>query len=296
MSLLETLDERPRAVPEELRAAAATEADAAARRAGVTVGILDDIDELRLAAQLFSRVWEFADGDEPKVPLDLLRALSHAGSYVAGAWAGSDLVGASLGFARLQELHPSLHSHITGVMPGSAGSGVGWAMKLHQRSWAVDRGIREILWTFDPLVRRNAYFNVSKLGACIIGYYDNFYGPMPDGLNNRDESDRCLARWDLVGDRARDAIAGNPPQPERVGESIVLLDEHRAGAPLAEVPPGGRARVWVPEDIVSIRRADRALGSAWRLAVRGSLGAAIRAGWTVSQVRADGWFELEEPG
>ncbi len=56
-------------------------------------------------------------------------------------------------------------------------------MKLHQRAWAIARGIPVIEWTFDPLVARNAYFNIRKLGAMPVEYLPNFYGIMGDGIN-----------------------------------------------------------------------------------------------------------------
>jgi len=33
-----------------------------------------------------------------------------------------------------------------------------------------------IAWTYDPLIRRNAYFNLVKLGARPVEYLRNFYG------------------------------------------------------------------------------------------------------------------------
>src|SRR3712207_7442617 len=62
--------------------------------------------------------------------------------------------------------------------------------KLHQRAWAIARGVHEVAWTFDPLVARNAWFNLTKLGARATEYLPNFYGPMDDGINGADESDR----------------------------------------------------------------------------------------------------------
>ena len=61
------------------------------------------------------------------------------------------------------ELH--MHSHILGVLPGSETHGLGFDLKQHQRRWCLARGVTVMEWTTDPLVRRNAYFNVTKLGA-----------------------------------------------------------------------------------------------------------------------------------
>ena len=96
--------------------------------------------------------------------LELLRAFTKAGNYVGGAFDGGRLVGACVGFFHAPA-EDALHSHIAGVAPGLTGRNVGFALKLHQRAWALLRGVSEIAWTFDPLVSRNAYFNLVKLGA-----------------------------------------------------------------------------------------------------------------------------------
>ena len=43
-----------------------------------------------------------------------------------------------------------------------------------------------IVWTFDPLVRRNARLNLIKLGADVDGFEVDFYGNMDDGINSGD--------------------------------------------------------------------------------------------------------------
>ena len=62
------------------------------------------------------------------------------------------------------------------------GHQVGHALKMHQRRWALERGLSTITWTFDPLVARNAYFNLAKLGATPVHYYEDFYGELGDEL------------------------------------------------------------------------------------------------------------------
>ena len=50
-------------------------------------------------------------------------------------------------------------------------------------AWALERGLSEVTWTFDPLVRRNAWFNIEVLGGHITEYVPNFYGTMSDSIN-----------------------------------------------------------------------------------------------------------------
>jgi len=142
-----------------LHAGARAQAEAAARRAAVEVRALTTSAELKAAAQLITDVWG------APFPEDVLRALVLVGNYVAGAFTpGESMVGAAVAFAAVAD-EPELHSHVTGVLTDHQGSGVGLALKLHQRSWALEHGIETITWTFDPLVRRNAFFNLSRLGA-----------------------------------------------------------------------------------------------------------------------------------
>ena len=98
---------------------------------------------------------------------------------------------------------PALHSHITGILPGVRRTGLGRAMKLHQRAWAADHGLAWVTWTFDPLVRRNAWFNLDVLGAEVHEYLVDFYGPIDDAINAGDESDRLLVAWAVRRRRRR---------------------------------------------------------------------------------------------
>ena len=137
-------------------------ADAAALAAGVTVREVADLVELEDVVRLYSAIW--GRDANPPMTVELLRAFTKAGNYVGGAFEDGRLVGACVGFFHAPA-EDALHSHIAGVAPSLNGRHVGFALKLHQRAWALLRGVSEIAWTFDPLVSRNAYFNLVKLGA-----------------------------------------------------------------------------------------------------------------------------------
>ncbi|HJU01391.1 MAG TPA: GNAT family N-acetyltransferase, partial [Actinomycetes bacterium] len=193
--------------PEATRAAVA-----AAAAADVVVRELYRMERLKDAQRLFEEVWRPAEGGPSPMTGELLRALAHARCYVVGAFAGPRMVGASAGFFTAPpEL--ALHSHITGVAPGREHQGVGFALKVHQRAWALARGLDTVVWTFDPLVARNAWFNLAKLGATPTGYLEDFYGPMTDAINAGTASDRLLLTWRLRDPAVAAACAGTPRQP-----------------------------------------------------------------------------------
>ncbi len=257
---------------------------------------LTELDDLRALERLFADVWERPG--QPPIGADVLMALVHSGNYVAGASLDGRLMGGLVGWLGGPPAgHLHLHSHILGVVSESQARGLGFDLKLHQRNWCLDRGVKVIEWTFDPLVRRNAYFNLNKLGAEADKYLVNLYGEMRDGLNAGEESDRLLIRWPLDSRQAEEAASGRPHDPAAEDLQRWRIDTVLSVGPNGEpVPQSSAGRVvtcQVPEDIVSLRRADPQMARAWRMAVRQALTSAFDAGYRVTGVTRTGWYVLE---
>ncbi len=262
---------RPGAV---LVAEAWASARAAGARAGVEVAETAEVADpaaFEDTSLLLQRVWRADHPAEIAAP-GLLRTYAHSGNYVAGAYRGGRLIGASVGFFGRDETGtPHLHSFVAGVEPGGLGRGVGFALKQHQRAWTLARDVPEVRWTYDPLVLRNAYFNLCKLGGRAVRYLPEFYGAMADGINSGDLSDRLLLVWRLDAPEVVAAADGTP----------------------AEVTAGaGRVRVEIPADVEELRARDPAAATAWRLAVREAMGGRMAAGWRVAGVSRDGYYLL----
>jgi predicted GNAT superfamily acetyltransferase len=196
---------------------------------------LETIAQIHEAARVLHQVWV---GDRDAMPPNLMRALAHSGNYVVGMYDGDRMVGASIAFFAPPAAR-SMHSHITGVLPGLQSQGLGRLLKHHQREWAFARDVGHITWTFDPLVARNAHFNLRVLGARVTEYLVDHYGPMDDGVNRGDETDRLMVSWALAA----------PPAPAPADERVV-------------------ASVAVPHDIETMRRDSPADAAAWRVRVR----------------------------
>ena len=278
----------------ELRTAADQAADAAAR-ARVDIRLLGGVDEVREASRLVADIWGTGSNDA-QLPSDVLRALVHAGNYAAGAFADGALVGAVVAFLGIDNQATYLHSHILGVSAQRRGSNIGFALKQHQRAWALEHGLRKVTWTFDPLVRRNAYFNLQKLGADAAAYHESFYGQMTDGINAGDESDRLLIEWDLDTTRVSEAASGHQPEPSSddllaSGASVALSEDSRGG-PEAHAVSGTTALCVTPENIVRLRRQDAQTALRWRKALRETLGSAMHDGFRVSGFTRSGWYVL----
>jgi predicted GNAT superfamily acetyltransferase len=281
----------PLAASDAATAAAETAASAAVA-AGVIVRDIADLGEFEAVRRLYDGIWRPVPDNQP-VTTELLRALTKAGNYVAGAYDGSQLVGACVGFFGAPA-DRAMHSHIAGVSAAALGRNVGFALKLHQRAWAMQRGISVIRWTFDPLVGRNAYFNLVKLGTVATEYLPNFYGGMHDGINASDQTDRLLVRWDLDAPAVAAACAGNPSprtaDAERARGAVVGVGRSADGLPVPGTLDGDTILVAVPHDIAALRAADPALAGQWRFAVRDALAPLLRAGAEVAGFDRSGWY------
>ncbi|MFK4297190.1 putative GNAT superfamily acetyltransferase [Arthrobacter sp. GAS37] len=266
---------------------AEAEADALAEASGVSVRTLHDPAEMELASALLATIWK-VEGNEPHIDPGLLVALAHAHNYVAGAYRGAELIAACVGF-----FHPppdrALHSHIAGVVGGSAGAGVGKALKHHERAWCLRRGTDTMTWTFDPLIARNAYFNIHRLGTAATEYLPNFYGEMTDSINRGQDSDRVLVVWDLLREPGA-RIATGTSEPE----ACVLYNED--GVPrlsLDSVGSARRVRVEIPTDIETMRIEHPDRAARWRPALRDALATLMNDGWQVTDFARHGHYSLE---
>lgn len=274
---------------------ARTVASASAERAEVTVTDLHDHVQMPAVSRLFDAVWGRTPDAGAIMSPEALTALAHAGGQVSAAYRDERLVGATAAFIGLDD-GVLLHSHITGVLAAEAGRGVGRALKWHQRAWCLERDIRRVRWTFDPLVRRNAAFNLVVLGARATAYRQDVYGPMADALNAGLPTDRLVAEWELTAARVVAAARGRAAEPDvdalrRAGAVEVL----RVGDDLQPVvnPVGGDRRlVQVPPDIEALRASGTDIAAAWAAAVREALEGAMAAGFQISGFTHDGWYVL----
>lgn len=266
---------------------------AAAHSAGVTVRELSDLGDLNRVVELFATIW--GRSTNPPVTVELLRAFAKAGNYVAGAFADERLVGACVGFFHAPA-EDALHSHIAGVAPAAAGRSVGYALKLHQRAWAMARGVGEIAWTFDPLVARNAHFNLVKLAARPAEYLPNFYGRQFDAINGEEDSDRLLVRWSLRAPEVERACSGGAGRTRPGPDAVPALTVDEDGGPLPGRRDGATALVAVPSDIERLRAVDPAMARRWRVAVREALTGLVADGGRIEGFDRTGGYVVRRRG
>ncbi|MFE5365900.1 chorismate synthase [Streptomyces mirabilis] len=247
----------------------------------VSIRTVHDVAGIAAVADLFSEVWQMPRSSPP-YPAEVLHSLVHAGGAVHAAYDGTRLAGAAVAVFG----QPGRQD--TYSLVAAADRGLGYAVKQAQRGWAMERGARTMRWTFDPLVGRNARFNLVKLGATGTEYLVDFYGPMADGVNDGDESDRLTVTWDLTA----------PRTPRETGDRDAAPVTHLApdDAFLARRDTSDR-HIWcrVPDDIVKLRAADPTLALRWRHAVRAVFTEAFAEGYVATGMSRDGWYTLTRP-
>ena len=215
-----------------------------------------------LISQVFDEVWSVKTMVSPEI----IVASLHNGAYGSVVWDGDSPVAAAFAIVgkslTKQAGELNLHSHAAGVVQSHAGQGIGTQLKMHQWQWARENGFATITWSFDPLVRRNAWFNMVKLGANVTNYYQNFYGELDDGINAGEQSDRVLVQWQVLA-------AGVPQSLEVVKEQV------------------GDVVIATPEDIESLRKTNKAEAQVWRARQREAFEEAIEAGYSVRGLNAE---------
>ncbi|MDP9340989.1 MAG: GNAT family N-acetyltransferase [Actinomycetota bacterium] len=256
----------------------------AASAAGVTLRPLTTLKEADRVLAVMVATW----GSEDQLTRDFVRALQGSGTVPWGAFDGEELVGYVLGFLGMDPedgLH--VHSHMLAVLPGRRHAGLGHALKLAQRAQALDAGVHTVRWTFDPLVARNAYFNLVKLGALADRFHRHYYGDMGDDVNRGERSDRLEARWDL--DLVSDGVTVGPPEDAEVVLGRDGTDERPT--PTTVRPPGRfPALVWIPSDYSSLRGRDPGLAGRWRDAAAEAIEACRSAGMVASSFLREGAY------
>ncbi len=222
------------------------------------------------------------------------------GGVVLGAFDGERLVGFVLGYLGTETQDTSrpamanlkLVSNRMAILPEYRDQGIGYELKLAQRQFAIQQGIRLITWTFDPLQSRNAYLNIHKLGAITRRYWRDYYGTAPSSHVVLGSSDRLIAEWWVTNNRVEQRINGKRGGltiPQYTSANAMIINPSRAGAGRYPEPgdmisdrPGMVILIEIPNDFSAIVKDDPDLARAWRQHSRESLEQAIASGYTIT--------------
>jgi predicted GNAT superfamily acetyltransferase len=188
----------------------------------ISIRPLDGPEDFQKAEQVQREAWGYKDIDV--TPSAIFSVARNFGGQALGAFDGARMVGFALSFGAVGGEHVHFHSHMVAVVPSYQNRGVGRLIKLAQREDALSRGIDQIVWTFDPLQLRNAYFNFVRLGGVGVRYIPNLYGTTSSPLHGGIPTDRVVIEWNL-----------SSPQVERALNDATR--QRSAHAVYVEIPP-----------------------------------------------------------
>jgi predicted GNAT superfamily acetyltransferase len=263
-----------------------------------TIKIIENIQEMHQVEELQRLVWRESETDI--VPAHLMNSAVHNGGLLLGAFVDQELVGFVFGFLGFYSTPdgPRLkhYSSMLGVRSEWRDQGVGFALKRAQWQMVRHQGIDRITWTFDPLLSRNAWLNITRLGAVCSLYLRDFYGKMNDIFNQGLPSDRFDADWWVNSHRVNRRLSRrrrndlslvhflsggaqiyNPAEmdinhlPHPVASSIVQVGKD---LPILLVE--------IPADFQELKEADIKLAMEWRLQSRLIFEALFKAGFMVT--------------
>jgi predicted GNAT superfamily acetyltransferase len=252
--------------------------------------------EFHVIEEIQREAWGFSDLDI--VPAATLVATQWCGAIVLCAYEASEMIGFVYGFPAFENRKVSLHSHMLAVRPGWRNYQAGFFLKLAQRNRAVEMGLDEITWTFDPLQSLNAHLNFSKLGVISRRYLVDFYGEATSSpLHSGFGTDRLWVSWLLTSERVQKRIdriyQSNASSPETTlvaesPENLPLLVRAQNDRPelgdIEEALSSPACLIEIPNNITALKASDPALGKAWREATREAFLAAIEPGFIVEDL------------
>lgn len=239
--------------------------------AGIYLRRLTTMEEYADCERLQACVW--GAEDVVRVTPLVLTTADHNGGLVIGAFVPEvGLIGFVFSFPGLTANGGCKQcSVLMAVDPAFQSSGTGYRLKLAQRDAALAQGLDLITWTFDPLISRNAYLNLAKLGCISSEYIENCYGMPERGLNAGLATDRLAVEWWIRSPRVERRLRGDGA-PVR-GTLINQVVPH----PRSGLPANGSydldlsepvLRIEIPGDIGAIKQADMELARAWRYDLR----------------------------
>lgn len=250
---------------------------------------LREIEELRACVALQEETW--GHGFSERVPLSLLKVVQMVGGVAAGAFDEKGRLDAFIfGLTGVRDGELVHWSDMLAVRRGVRDRGLGTCLKLYQRSFLLDRGIRKVLWSVDPLQARNAQLGFAKLGIIVREYIRDMYGQSDSPLHRGIGTDRFVALWQLDSPRVVQRLEQGPTREANVSSDIPAALDVRLDRVLPEPDEvrldldGGRVTVAIPEDISEIMAESIELALAWREATRAAFLHYLERGYEVREV------------
>jgi predicted GNAT superfamily acetyltransferase len=237
--------------------------------------------ECQAAATLQREVWgqEYVD----VVPATLLHVVEYVGGLAAGAFdRDGDMLGFVFGVNGVRDGEIVHWSHMLGVRERARNLGLGRRLKEYQRQRMHAIGATRIFWSFDPLMSKNAYFNLNRLGAEVVEYVPDMYGTTSSPLHLGMPTDRLIVslRTDgRAGQRSAVLSADHPVLS-------AFPRDHDRPVP-SNATSAASVLIEIPADILGVLARSTSTAEAWRMAVRAHFQWALANGYAIAALLRD---------
>jgi predicted GNAT superfamily acetyltransferase len=227
-----------------------------------------------------------------RVPSTILKVAQYLGGVTAAAFDGSAgrMLGFVFGMTGVQNGRLVHWSDLLAVRPEARDRGIGRRLKLYQRSLVLEIGVTRMLWTYDPLVARNAHLNLNGLGAIVTEYVPDMYGSdTGSALHDAVGTDRFVVAWELT-DQPEATPRGDATATAPAAALVVNRADAAGGVPTLHSPDDApELYVAIPDDIQGVIAAAPATARAWRETTRAAFLHYLGQDYRVSGFhRADG--------
>ncbi len=196
-------------------------------RPEVLIREVETLEGLEECVRLQRKV--FASPDLEISPVRHLLVARYAGGFTLGAYVGDRLVAFVLSLPMfVGGTNPAFYSHMTAVDQEFQSRGIGARLKWAQRERSLSVGVDYIKWTYQPVLARNAFFNLERLGVTIRTYMPNFYGTGAEANESKIQvmnvdSDRLFADWHLNSPKTVALAKGEKyVEPQKVARTIAI--------------------------------------------------------------------------
>jgi len=232
---------------------------------------LHNTEELTQFVDLQCVIWDMSDRNA--VPSNIIHAMIIAGGVAIGAYEREKLIGMSMSLPYFKGRVVALWSHMTGVHPAYQSHHIGFKLKQMQREWAIENGYKQIRWTFDPLQRGNANFNMALLGATANVYHINLYGNQLGNLNAGVPTDRVEVMWQIDDPRVVRLATKQEPAPVTTSfpeeNFIISIKDGKVITTQPEtIDPFQWYFVEIPRDVNKLKQTDLQFVREWQSEIR----------------------------
>ncbi|MGM9924518.1 MAG: GNAT family N-acetyltransferase [Bacillus sp. (in: firmicutes)] len=253
----------------------------------VTIRSLYELEDLADMQRLEQHVWGM-----DVLPIHQTLTVAKNGGIILGGYREERLIAFLYSFPGFQDHSVYLCSHMMGIHEDYRGKGIGELLKRKQREIALEKGIKIINWTFDPLESANANLNIHKLKGVCRTYMEDCYGKLEGHLNEGLATDRFLLEWHLESEH----VTGEPLYHTDRPTEVLSIGQNEQGYPyireinrrVMERPDAYQAiSVAVPTVFQTIKADDMALAREWRTITRSIFQSLFSSGFIIIDIQRE---------